>query len=231
MGRDDLHGSDSRAVQIADRDFWPEMHALICVVSDDKKGTSSTAGMQRTVETSVLFQYRIQHVETQLDDIKKAILAKDFDAFACITMRDSNQFHAVALDTEPPIFYMNDVSRAIIAVVTEYNRVAIVAGGKCKAAYTFDAGPNAVIYAPEENMREIVGMIIHYFPQSQPFVDPFLNGVIEGSLVPGFNTAVARQYELGAVKGLIHTCVGDGPRVLGEEHALFDTEGNPKRTK
>ena len=231
MGRDDLQGSDSRAVQIADRDFWPEMHALICVVSDDKKGTSSTAGMQRTVETSALFQYRIQHVETQLDDIKKAILAKDFDAFARITMRDSNQFHAVALDTEPPIFYMNDVSRAIIAVVTEYNRVSIAAGGKRKAAYTFDAGPNAVIYAPEENMKEIVGMIIQYFPQSQPFVDPFLNDVIEGSLVPGFNTAVARQYELGAVKGLIHTCVGDGPRVLGDEHALFDTEGNPKRTK
>ena len=34
-------------------------------------------------------------------------------------MADSNQFHAVALDTEPPIFYMNDV-RAIAAL--EYNR-------------------------------------------------------------------------------------------------------------
>lgn len=231
MGKDDLRGSDSRAVQVADRDFWPEMHALVCVVSDDKKGTSSTAGMQRTVETSALFQYRIQHVETSMDDIKKAILAKDFDAFARITMRDSNQFHAVALDTEPPIFYMNDVSRAIIAAVTEYNRVSIAAGGKRKAAYTFDAGPNAVIYALEENMKEIISMIIQYFPQPQPFKDPFLNEVIEGSLVPGFNTAVARQHELGAVKGLIHTCVGDGPRVLGDEHALFDTQGNPKLKK
>lgn len=231
MGKDDLRGSDSRAVQVADRDFWPEMHALVCVVSDDKKGTSSTAGMQRTVETSALFQYRIQHVETSMDDIKKAILAKDFDAFARITMRDSNQFHAVALDTEPPIFYMNDVSRAIIAAVTEYNRVSIAAGGKRKAAYTFDAGPNAVVYALEENMKEIISMIIQYFPQPQPFKDPFLNEVIEGSLVPGFNTAVARQHELGAVKGLIHTCVGDGPRVLGDEHALFDTQGNPKLKK
>ncbi|KAG1715779.1 hypothetical protein ID866_1403 [Astraeus odoratus] len=228
MGKDDHHGSDSRAVQVADHTFWPEMHALICIVSDDKKGTSSTAGMQRTVETSALFQYRIQHVEEQLADIKKAILAKDFDAFAAITMRDSNQFHAVALDTDPPIFYMNDVSRAIIAVVTEYNRVSISAGGKLKAAYTFDAGPNAVIYAPEENMKEIISMIIQYFPQTEPFKDPFLNEVLEGGVVPGFNTAVAKPHEVGAVKGLIHTCIGDGPRILGDEQALFDSQGNPR---
>ncbi|KAI6157985.1 GHMP kinase [Pisolithus tinctorius] len=229
MGRDDLLGSDSRAVQVADHTFWPEIHALICIVSDDKKGTSSTAGMQRTVETSALFQYRIQHVEEQLVDIKQAILKKDFDTFAKITMQDSNQFHAVALDTDPPIFYMNDVSRAIIGVVTEYNRVSIAAGGKRKAAYTFDAGPNAVIYAPGENMKEIIGMIIQYFPQPEPFKDPFLNEVIEGTLVPGFNSAVAKRHEVGAVKGLIHTCVGDGPRVLGDEHALFDANGKPKQ--
>ena len=39
-------------------------------------------------------------------------------------MADSNQFHipyAVALDTEPPIFYMNDVSRVVIALIVEYN--------------------------------------------------------------------------------------------------------------
>jgi len=31
--------------------------------------------------------------------IIEAIKAKDFDTFANITMQDSNQFHAVALDT------------------------------------------------------------------------------------------------------------------------------------
>lgn len=36
-------------------------------------------------------------------------------------MKDSNQFHAVTLDTFPPAFYMNDVSREIIDVVHLYN--------------------------------------------------------------------------------------------------------------
>jgi Diphosphomevalonate decarboxylase-like N-terminal domain len=38
-------GSDSFAVQLTPREHWPDLHALIIVVSDDKKGTSFTAGM------------------------------------------------------------------------------------------------------------------------------------------------------------------------------------------
>ncbi|KIJ60024.1 hypothetical protein HYDPIDRAFT_99556 [Hydnomerulius pinastri MD-312] len=225
-------GSDSLAVEVAPRDHWPEIHALICVVSDDKKGTSSTSGMQRTVETSALLQHRIKHVVPErMRAISAAIKEKNFDAFARITMQDSNQFHAVALDTDPPIFYMNDVSRAIIALVTEYNRVSVEAGGKLKAAYTYDAGPNAVIYTPQENVKEIVDMVVKYFPQAQPFKDPFglFKGAgVQGGVVEGFNTAVAKQFEVGAVKTLIHTRVGDGPRVLGEEEALLGANGLPK---
>jgi diphosphomevalonate decarboxylase len=226
-------GSDSLAVQVAPREHWPDMHALICVVSDDKKGTSSTAGMQRTVETSTLLQHRIKHVvPARMEAISQAILDRDFDSFARITMQDSNQFHAVALDTDPPIFYMNDVSRAIIALVVEYNRVSVEKGGKLKAAYTYDAGPNAVIYALKENIREIADMIVTYFPQTEKFKDPF--GLYvgsymgEGKLVEGFNEAVAKKFAVGSVKSLIHTRVGDGPRVLGSEQSLLGSDGMPK---
>ncbi|KAG8983266.1 diphosphomevalonate decarboxylase [Tulasnella sp. 427] len=228
-------GTDSFAVEVAPRDHWPEMHALICVVSDDKKGTSSTSGMQRTVETSPLLQHRIKHVVPQrMSDIKKAILAKDFDTFAKITMQDSNQFHAVALDTDPPIFYMNDVSRTIIALIVELNRVSVAAGGKIKAAYTYDAGPNAVIYAPEGNLKEIINLIVSYFPQADTFKDPFkmfAAGQEEPgklALPAGFNEAVAKKFEVGAVKGLIHTRVGDGPRVLDDSEGLLNASGLPK---
>ncbi|KAF9501701.1 Diphosphomevalonate decarboxylase [Pleurotus eryngii] len=226
-------GSDSLAVEVAPRSHWPEMHALICVVSDDKKGTSSTSGMQRTVQTSELLQHRIKHVvPKRMKEIEAAIKAKDFDAFAKVTMADSNQFHAVALDTEPPIFYMNDVSRSIIALIVEYNRVAIEKTGKRKAAYTYDAGPNAVIYTLQENVKEIVELIVKYFPQKDGFKDPFQlfagGSVGEGRVVEGFNEAVAKKFEVGAVKGLIHTNVGDGPRVLGAEEALLGPDGLPK---
>lgn len=226
-------GSDSLAVEVAPREHWPDIHAVICVVSDDKKGTSSTSGMQRTVETSALLQHRIKHVVPErMRAISEAINGRDFDSFARITMQDSNQFHAVALDTDPPIFYMNDVSRAIIALIVEYNRVSVEAGGKLKAAYTYDAGPNAVIYTPKDNVKEIVSLIVKYFPQADGFKDTFnlfgTAGVGEGSVVEGFNVNVAKKFEVGAVKGLIHTRVGDGPRVLGDEEALLGSNGLPK---
>ncbi|KIM72212.1 hypothetical protein PILCRDRAFT_829911 [Piloderma croceum F 1598] len=225
-------GSDSLAVEVAPREHWPDIHALICVVSDDKKGTSSTTGMQRTVETSTLLEHRIKHVVPErMRAISEAIKARDFDTFARITMQDSNQFHSVALDTDPPIFYLNDVSRAIIALIIEYNRVSVEAGGKLKAAYTYDAGPNAVIYTLKENVKEIVSLIVKYFPQTDGFKDTFglfgSTGVGEGGVVEGFNVNVAKKFEVGAVKGLIHTRVGDGPRVLGNEEALLGADGLP----
>lgn len=224
-------GSDSLAVEVAPREHWPEVHALICVVSDDKKGTSSTAGMQRTVETSPLLQHRIKHVVPErMKAIREAIKNRDFSAFAKITMQDSNQFHAVALDTDPPIFYMNDVSRAIINLIGEYNRVSVEAGGSLKAAYTYDAGPNAVIYTLKENVKEIVELIVKFFPQSGQFKDPFgLFGKdgVQGNVVEGFNTAVAKPFGVGAVKNLIHTRVGDGPRVLAPEEGLLGADGLP----
>ncbi|KAF8971230.1 diphosphomevalonate decarboxylase [Flammula alnicola] len=235
MGSDPA-GTDSLAVEIAPQSHWPQMHALICVVSDDKKGTSSTSGMQRTVETSALLQHRIKHVVPErMAGISKAILEKDFDTFAKITMADSNQFHAVALDTEPPIFYMNDVSRAIIALIVEYNRLSIAAGQGYKAAYTYDAGPNAVIYALEANIKEIVQLIVSYFPQRpHEFKDVlglFGNGAdlnAQAKVPEGFNEAVAKRFEVGAVKGLIHTRVGDGPRKLADEESLLAENGLPK---
>lgn len=229
-------GTDSLAREVAPQSHWPDMHALICVVSDDKKGTSSTSGMQRTVETSALLQHRIKEVVPQrMKAIEAAIQARDFDKFAQITMADSNQFHAVALDTEPPIFYMNDVSRAIIALIVEYNRVAMETGQGRKAAYTYDAGPNAVIYTLKENIKNIVELIIKYFPQREgSFKDVF--GLFagedvaksQGKVVEGFNEAVAKKFEVGAVKGLIHTRVGDGPRALAAEEGLLGDDGFPK---
>lgn len=40
----------------------------------------------------------------------KAIKTRDFALFAKLTCADSNQFHAVCLDTVPPIFYLNNTS-------------------------------------------------------------------------------------------------------------------------
>lgn len=210
-------GSDSLAMEVAPQSHWPEMSALICVVSDAKKGTSSTSGMQATVDTSPLLQHRIKYVVPErMKAISDAIASKDFESFAKITMADSNQFHAVCLDTTPPIFYMNDCSRAIISAVNEINRSA----GKIIAAYTYDAGPNAVIYAEDKNMDVIKEVISQYFYQAATNSPNGLPAGFDQSKVPsGFKGHVSR---------IIHTRVGDGPRKLQGEESLIDSNGMPK---
>lgn len=116
-------GTDSLAVQVADELHWPNMRVLIIVVNDKKKKVSSTEGMATTAQNSELFGYRVEHVvSNRVTVMKKSIIEKDFESFAELTMKDSNQFHAVCLDSYPPLVYMNDVSHKIAAVVHEYNK-------------------------------------------------------------------------------------------------------------
>ncbi|RDA89718.1 hypothetical protein CP533_2515 [Ophiocordyceps camponoti-saundersi (nom. inval.)] len=150
--RDD--GLDSLAEMVAPASHWPEMRALILVVSAAKKGVSSTSGMQQTVESSGLFPQRVSTVvPANMMAMEQAIKARDFAAFAKVTMAESNSFHACCLDTYPPIFYLNDVSRAAIRAVEAINAAA----ERTVAAYTFDAGPNCVVYYLERDAPTVLG--------------------------------------------------------------------------
>ena len=57
-------------------------------VSDHKKATSSTAGMQTTVETSPLLKYRADViVPDRMVAMTAAIKDRDFETFADLTMK------------------------------------------------------------------------------------------------------------------------------------------------
>ena len=240
-------GSDSLAVPVAERDHWPDLDVLICVVNDGKKGTSSTSGMQRTVETSPLLQHRIKHVVPErMAKMRDAIAKRDFGAFTALTTADSNDFHACCLDTAPPIFYMNDTSRGIVHLIEEANRARAEEGKEPLAAYTFDAGPNAVLYVRKgEDANTVLRLVRHYFPGAD-FEDTFNllgggagashRGDAEPQALPtlpaSFNQEVIPVHPAGSVRRLIHTRVGDGPRVLerglGKE-SLLKEDGTPVR--
>ena len=79
-----------------------------------------------------------------------------------ILFQDSNQFHAICLDTYPPIFYLNDTSRRIIHLISRYNQLH----PQVRAAYTFDAGPNAVLMVQSSHVQELLDLVCHYFPPS-----------------------------------------------------------------
>ncbi len=149
-------GSDSIAEQIAPHSHWPELRNVIGIANPEKKKVSSRAGMKQTVATSVLYKSRLQYLPKLIEDVKKAVLAKNFPAFGEMTMRESSNMHAVMLDTWPPIMYLNDFSKRVIYAVGEWN----AAKGEICAAYTFDAGPNAHVYTTEKHAGEIKKLLM-----------------------------------------------------------------------
>ena len=206
-------GSDSLAEQVAPASHWPEMRALILVVSADKKAVSSTSGMQQTVATSRLFAERVARVVPEhMDRVERAIADRDFAAFAEATMRDSNSFHAACADTYPPIFYMTDVSRAAVRVVESINK----SEERTVAAYTFDAGPNAVVYYLEADAKPVLGTFLQIIGSDVPGWKPeALTGPKSAGMLDEGNSMLLR----GGVSRVIMTGVGEGP-AKSEEHLI-----------
>lgn len=78
--------------------------------------------MKTSVQTSELIKYRAEVcVPKRVELMQKAIIQKNFTQFAELTMRDSNQMHAICLDTYPPCNYLTDISHAIIDLISSYN--------------------------------------------------------------------------------------------------------------
>jgi len=222
-------GSDSIAIQVADEKHWPEMRAVILVVSDKEKDTSSTSGMETSKTTSPLLGFRAANVvEPRLKSMEDAYLAKDFQKFGEITMQDSNQFHATCLDTYPPIFYMTDVSKTIIRLCHVINNHF----GSIRAAYTFDAGPNAVIYCLEKDAPMVQAVMARHFPTAGDtndyHSDPgfFESCVASPSLVPpALQEALDKTGHTpksGDVKYMFYTKPGPGPIKAADEDILLD---------
>jgi len=212
-------GSDSFARPIAGESHWPEMRVLIAVVNEGKKDTSSTSGMQLSCKTSPLLAFRAENVVPQrMKEMEAAIHARDFGKFAELTMQDSNQFHATCLDTYPPIFYMNDVSRHVVRIISKLN--AQYQNGPV-AAYTFDAGPNACIYVLDKNMHPVIDALISdYDPDAQSAKHSSL--IYDPANLTGFDTESDAQNYSGqhGVKQLIVTELGPGAQIKNSTHTF-----------
>lgn len=221
-------GTDSLASPVAALEHWPTLRALILVISDAKKDISSTAGMQATVATSSLFATRAADVVPQrMGQMRAAIEEKDFSTFGFLAMRDSNSFHATCADTWPPIFYLNDASRAAIRMCEAINK----AEGEVVCAYTFDAGPNAVIFFEESNAEWILSCfraVVGHLPGWER------RGGSAGGSGPGQAVSTTTKLDLEpkvadvlriGVSSVILTSVGEGP--VSVTMHLVDENGEP----
>ncbi|RLU22873.1 hypothetical protein DMN91_005151 [Ooceraea biroi] len=222
------NGTDSLAKQIVPASHWPEMRILVLVVNDQQKKVASAVGMKRSLQTSEFLQYRITHsVPKRANKMQQAIVEKDFKTFAELTMRDSNQMHAVCLDTYPPCVYMNDTSHGIVNLVHAYNDAV----NDVKVAYSYDAGPNAVLYLLEKDVPAIAGILNHFFPPPENVAVEYKKGIPVEGVEPSQDLLEKIKFAKqppGQLKYIIYTKVGDGPKYFDSpENHLLDGKGNP----
>lgn len=243
MGKEE-NGSDSTAVPLVDEKHWDELVIIIAVVCSRQKETSSTSGMRDTVETSALIEHRAKVVvPKRIIQMEEAIQNRDFPTFAQLTCSDSNQFHAVCMDTSPPIFYMNDTSHRVIGCVEKWNR----SEGTPQVAYTFDAGPNAVLIARNRKAATLMlqRLLFHFPPNSDTDLNSYVIGdksILKDAGIqdikdvealpppPEIKDKVPAQKYKGEISYFICTRPGRGPVLLSDEsQALLNPEtGLPK---
>ncbi|KAI3388432.1 hypothetical protein SNEBB_011011 [Seison nebaliae] len=214
MGKEES-GEDSYAQQLAPLTHWEDMRILLLVVSTEKKTIGSTPGMKRSIETSEFMRdVRLEQVKRRNEQMKEAIREKNFTKFAKLTMKDSNSFHAICLDSFPPINYLNDISHHIQSLVHHFNRLSLAT----KVAYTFDAGSNACLFLEQSTMSEFLYVLTHFY--CHPLVhyaDQIDKEFIKGIHYPLKETDIVKRIPLeqlnnGKVKYIISTKIGDGPK-------------------
>jgi diphosphomevalonate decarboxylase len=148
---------DSFAFSIAPPDHW-SLVDCVAVVSIVHKKTGSTEG-HSIAGTSPLQAARIADAPRRLEICRKAILERDFNAFASIVELDSDMMHAVMMTSTPALHYWKPASLDVMNCVRQWRMEGI------PACYTVDAGPNIHVICPEaeahiieKRLREIKGV-------------------------------------------------------------------------
>lgn len=145
---------DTYAVKVGD---WEDIKIFNIVLNELEKDISSTEGMIRTIETSSLFQHRLLKIDEKIKLVESFVKNKHFEELGKLVMKESNEMHAVCLDSYPPIFYLNEKSIGVIKEVMKLNEKNFV------AFYSFDAGPNPFIFVLKSNYDYVHNHFIKEF--------------------------------------------------------------------
>lgn len=138
---------DSFAFSIAPPNHW-DLVDLVAIVSTAHKKTGSTEG-HAIAPTSPLQAARVDDAPRRLDLCRRAILNKDFNAFASIVELDSDMMHAVMMTSTPALQYWKPASLAVMESVRAWRSDGL------PVCYTMDAGANVHVLTLESEAQGI----------------------------------------------------------------------------
>jgi diphosphomevalonate decarboxylase len=138
---------DSRADSIAPPQHW-DLRDCVAIISREHKPTGSTEG-HALAHTSPLQKARVDGAPERLSQCRKAILEKDFEAFADVTELDNNLMHAVMMTSRPQLIYWQPATIAVMKAVQAWRAAGLA------ACYTIDAGPNVHVICERTDQEQV----------------------------------------------------------------------------
>ena len=138
-GGDDPAGP---AVQIAPADW--ALADLVAILETGPKEVSSREGHRRA-PTSPHFERRLELVPARLAEVRRAIETRDVERLGRVLEAEAIDLHAIAMTSEPPIFYWSPGSVEVLGVVRALRQDGV------PAYSTMDAGANVHVVCPADS--------------------------------------------------------------------------------
>lgn len=141
------NGRDAVALPLLDAAQWP-LEVVVAVTASGAKPVGSTQGMEHTARTSPYYRAWVAGADADLDEARRAVQARDFDALADIGEHSALKMHALALAARPGLIYWNAATMRCL------ERVRALRAAGTKVFFTVDAGPQVkAVCAPGAGRR------------------------------------------------------------------------------
>lgn len=131
-------GRDAFSTQIADPSFW-DVRMVVAVTDTGEKKIASSEGMQSTAITSPYYKAWIEASDTDIREMRAAILKKDIEKVGELTENSCLKMHALMMSGRPALIYWNKATVDILHFVQELRSQGL------PAWYTIDAGPQVKV--------------------------------------------------------------------------------------
>lgn len=148
---DFLGSSDDFAIPV-----YQEVHPVfttfrndICIVSEQEKSVSSSAGHQLMVN-NVYAPARYQQANARVHELHRALKSGDINTFIAISESEALTLHALMMCSEPSYTLLEPTSLKMISLVQNFRKKS----GQ-PVCFSFDAGPNMHLLYPAE-IKDII---------------------------------------------------------------------------
>lgn len=155
-------GSDCQPRQLVAPGEW-DIRMLVAMNERSEKEVSSSEGMERTRQSSPLYEGWLSGNRVDLEVALEAVRARDFPTLGRATEASCFRMHAAAMGASPPLFYWNAVTLQTIRRVRDLRRsgipgfVTVDAGPHVKAlCLAEDAGPLADELRAVDGIEEVI---------------------------------------------------------------------------